>query len=176
MKARSASVAAALLGALLPAAAAVPAPPGRADVSAEDREYLNRAHRNNLLEIVAGHLTERGGCAAVRELGPRFAAHHTELDADLVAVATREGVTLYSVPEPGDLARLADLAARSGPDFDTAWLRDRIAAHAEAIAAGEREGRHGWSPEVKALAVRTEPVLRHHLAEAAAALDACTPG
>ncbi|WP_439380529.1 DUF4142 domain-containing protein [Amycolatopsis lexingtonensis] len=179
MKARSALAATALLGVLLPvapAAAATPAPPVRADVSAEDREYLNRTHQNNLFEIFTGDLTDRGKCAAVRELGPRFAAHHTELDADLIGVAAREGVTLYSVPEPGELAQIADLAARSGPDFDAAWLRDQIGAHLKAIALGERETRHGWSPEVKALAARSAPVLHHHLEEAVSALDVCRPG
>lgn len=178
MKARSAPVVAALLGVLLPvapAAAATPAPPSPADVSAEDREYLNRAHQDNLAEIVTGRLAERGTCAAVRELGPRFAAHHTDSDADLIAVATRESVTLYSVPDPGRLERIADVAARSGPDFDVAWLHDQIGAHLTALALADRETRQGWSPEVKALAARTEPMLRQHLQEAVTALDVCTP-
>ncbi|MGW5720156.1 DUF4142 domain-containing protein [Amycolatopsis sp. NPDC003865] len=179
MKARSALAAVAVLGVLLPvapAAAAAPAPPVRADVSAEDREYLNRTHQNNLFEIFTGDLTGRGKCLAVRELGPRFAAHHTDLDAELVGVAAREGVTLYSVPEPGQLARIADLAVRSGADFDAAWLREQIAAHLEAIALADVETRHGWSAEVKALAARSAPVLHHHFEEVVSALNACTPG
>ncbi|MEU4250165.1 DUF4142 domain-containing protein [Amycolatopsis sp. NPDC026612] len=179
MKARSTLFAAAVLGALLaaaPAAAAAPAPaarPAQADVSAQDREYLNRTHQNNLYEIVTGTLAERGGCARVRELGPRFAEHHTALDADLIAVATGTGVMLYSVPDNDQLTQIADLAARSGRDFDTAWLRDQVAAHLRATALGEWETRYGWSSAVKALAARSEPVLRHHLDETLAAIEAC---
>jgi putative membrane protein len=177
MKARSALVVAALLGVLLPVAPAASAEPApRADVSPQDREYLNRTHQDNLFEIVAGNLADRGSCARVRELGREFVAHHTELDAELIAVAARDAVTLYSVPDPGELAQIADLAARSGPDFDAAWLRDQIAAHLQAVALGERETRYGWSPEVKALADRSAPVLRHHLQEAVTALGTCTPG
>lgn len=168
---RSIAVIAAVLGALLPAT-----PASAADVSTQDREYLNRTHQNNLFEIVTGNLAERGQCARVRELGPRFAAHHTALDADLVAVATRVAVPLYSVPEVNQLAQITDLASRSGPDFDAAWLRDQWAAHVRAIELGEREQRSGWSPEVKALAVRSEPVLRHHLEEVVEAAAECTPG
>ncbi|WP_206795471.1 DUF4142 domain-containing protein [Amycolatopsis sp. MtRt-6] len=171
MKARTALATAVLIGVLLPAAPAAAAPPPRAGVSTEDREYLNRAHQNNLFEIITGHLTDRASCAKVRQLGPRFAAHHTALDADLVGVATREGVPLYSVPEP--LTRIADLAARSGPDFDKAWLHDQLAAHVSAIESSERETRQGWSPEVKDLAARSVPVLRHHLEEVVSALEAC---
>ncbi|SEC73226.1 putative membrane protein [Amycolatopsis tolypomycina] len=168
MKALTAAVS---LCALFPAAAAATPPPARTDVSAEDREYLNRAHQNNLFEIITSHLTDRASCAEVRRLAPEFAAHHTALDADLVSVATREGVTLYSVPEP--LPRIADLAARSGPDFDKAWLNAQQEAHISAIATIEREARQGWSPEVKDLAARAAPVLHHHLEEVLAATDAC---
>ncbi|HWD02694.1 MAG TPA: DUF4142 domain-containing protein [Amycolatopsis sp.] len=178
MNIRSASVVAAVLGVLLPvvpAAGAAP-PPVRSDVSQQDREYLNRTHQDNLFEIVTGNLGDRGSCARVRELGPRFAAHHTELDADLVAVSAQAAVTLYSVPDPGQLRQIADLSARSGGDFDTAWLRDQVAAHLRGLAQGERETRNGWSPEVKALAARSAPVLWHHLDEVRAAVATCTPG
>ncbi|WIV54719.1 DUF4142 domain-containing protein [Amycolatopsis nalaikhensis] len=175
MNVRSTVVTAAALGVLLataPAAAAAV----RVDVSAQDRAYLNQAHQNNLFEIVAGNLVDRGGCARVRELGPRFAAHHTALDAELIGVATRTDTTLYSVPDPGQLTRIADLSTRSGDDFDTAWLRDQLAAHLRGLAEGEVETRSGWSPEVKDLAARTAPVLRHHLEEVVAAMAECTPG
>jgi putative membrane protein len=179
MKARSVLVAAAVLGALLagaPAVSAAPAPPTRADVSRQDREYLNRIHQTDLFEIIAGRLADRGGCARVRELGHEFAEHHTALDADLIGVAARNAVPLYSVPEPEQLGQIADLAARSGGDFDVTWLRDQIAAHVRALAAGEAETSYGWSAEVRALAARSEPVLRHHLEQATAALETCTPG
>ncbi|WP_051767608.1 DUF4142 domain-containing protein [Amycolatopsis vancoresmycina] len=179
MRARSAVVAAAVLGVLLPGApavAAAPAAPIRADVSPQDREYLNRVHQADLFEIVAGRLADRGACARVRELGQEFAEHHTALDADLIGVAARAAVPLYSVPEPEQLGQIADLAARSGADFDGAWLRDQIAAHVRVLAVGDAETRYGWSAEVRALAVRAEPVLRHHLEEAVGALETCPPG
>lgn len=64
-------------------------------------------------------------------------------------------------------------AARSGPDFDKVWLLDQLAAHVSAIALTDRETRQGWSPEVKDLAARSAPVLRHHLEEVVSALEAC---
>ncbi|MGW3965126.1 DUF4142 domain-containing protein [Amycolatopsis sp. NPDC005003] len=179
MRARFALVIAAVLGLLpasAPAASAAPAAPVRADVSQQDREYLNRAHQANLYEIVTGRLAARGTCARVRELGQEFAEHHTALDADLIGVAARVAVPLYSVPEPGQLAEIADLSVRSGPDFDLTWLRDQIAAHVRTVALAEAETGYGWSAEVRALAARSEPVLRRHLEEAVAALETCTTG
>jgi putative membrane protein len=171
MKALFSPIAAALLGVLLMATPASAAEPG--GVSQQDREYLNRAHQDNLFEIVSGNLVNRGSCLRVRELGPRFVAHHTALDTELAAVATRNGVPLYSAPDSAQLSRIADEAFRIGPDFDAAWLRDQIAAHRQGIAVAEWETQYGWSPDVKELAARSAPVLREHLDEATAAAGTC---
>jgi putative membrane protein len=171
MNARLSSFAAVVLGVLLiaaPASAAVPA-----DVSPQDREYLNRAHQGNLFEMVTGNLVDRGDCTRVRELGAQFTAHHTALDADLVAVAAGTGVTLYSAPDSIQLADIADEAARTGRDFDLAWLRDQIAEHHRGISLAERETRYGWSSAVKELAARSAPVLQGHLDDVLAALETC---
>lgn len=162
-----------LLGLLLMATpASATEQPG---VSQQDREYLNRAHQNNLFEIVSGNLTNRGTCLRVRDLGPRFAAHHTALDTDLVTVATGNGVPLYSAPDATQLTRIADEAFRTGRDFDNAWLQDQLTTHREGIALADWETRYGWSPDVRKLAARSAPVLREHLDEVRAAAETCDP-
>ncbi|MEU5259616.1 DUF4142 domain-containing protein [Amycolatopsis sp. NPDC021455] len=171
MKARFSAIAVALLAVLLVATPASAAEPPT--VSAQDREYLNRAHGDNLFEIVSGNLVNRGSCARVHELGPEFVAHHTALDTELVAVATENGVPLYSAPGSAHLDRIADEAFRTGRDFDIAWLRDQIVVHQQGIAVAEWETRYGWSPDVKKLAARSIPVLQEHLDEATAALETC---
>jgi putative membrane protein len=150
-------------------------PTGPADgVSDQDRYYANFAHQNNLFETTTGTMAEtKGVCRRVRELGAEFAEHHLALDADLVAVAARNQIVLDAPPNPVFTAALADLAARSGPDFDRAWLRDQIAVHQQALAYGDKEIRYGRSSDVKGLAQASAPILAGHLAEAEAALADC---
>jgi putative membrane protein len=156
------------------AGAARPTAPNEG-VSDQDRYYANSTHQNNLFETTTGTMAEtKGVCRRVRELGAQFAEHHLALDADLIAVATRNGIVLDAPPDPVLAAALADLAARSGTDFDAAWLRDQIAVHELALALGDREIRYGWSSDVKEVAATSAPVLKYHLDEATAALTACT--
>ncbi len=169
--------AAALAGILLtaPAAQAASAGPRPADTSELDRQYLNRAHQDNLFEIITGDLAaSKGLCPQVRTLGAEFADHHLALDADLIAVSAREGVPLAGSPDPGQLGEIAGLVIRSGPDFDLTWLQDQIDVHVRDLKLGELELTFGWSPEVKRLALEAAPVLQHHLDETTAALATCT--
>ena len=143
-------------------------------VSDQDRYYANAAHQNNLFETTTGAMAEtKGVCRRVRELGAEFAEHHLTMDADLIAVATRQGIVLDAPPDPVLSAALADLATRTGPDFDVTWLRDQVSVHQRALALGDREIRYGWSSEVKNFALASAPALESHLGEAEAALTAC---
>lgn len=146
-------------------------------VSDQDRYYANAAHQNNIFETTTGAIAQaKGLCRLVRELGAEFAQHHLALDADLVAVATRHAIVLDAPPDPELAAALADLTARSGPDFDLAWLRDQISVHQRALELGDLELRYGWSSDVKAVALASAPVLENHLRQAEAALTACGGG
>ncbi|HTI21627.1 MAG TPA: DUF4142 domain-containing protein [Kutzneria sp.] len=169
-----------LLGALVAwsppsAVAAVPGAKIQAEgVSDQDRRYANAAHQNNQFEMTTGAMAEtKGTCRRVRELGAEFAEHHLALDADLLAVTARQGIVLDAPPDPVLAAALTDLVARSGPDFDAAWLRDQIAVHQRALADGDQELRYGWSSDVKGEALVMARVLTAHLGEAEAALAAC---
>lgn len=147
---------------------------GVRQLSQQDRVFLERSHQNNLTEIIAGDLAvKKGECPQVRELGAMLITHHLALDAEVTAVATRYGVPLPQAPSAEQAAELSDLAWRSGRDFDMAWLRFAIITHVQALALGEQEILLGQQPDVKQVAVKAQPVLRHHLEQAVAAWEKC---
>jgi putative membrane protein len=55
-----------------------------------------------------------------------------------------------------------------------AWLRFAVITHVQALTLGEQEILLGQAPDVKQLAVKAQPILRHHLEQALAAWEKCT--
>jgi putative membrane protein len=149
--------------AMLGLAAAGPdeaAPP----VSAQDRAFMVTAHRSNLTAIAAGQaVRQKASATEVRALAGRLVADHHNLDAELQDVAARLGVALPDRPATGQQRQLAGLTARTGADFDRAWIASQIAGDRQAVAAGHAALSGDGLAEVIALARSATPVLEQHL-------------
>jgi len=166
---RSAALAGAALAVAAVAAAAIAAAATGAVArslapSGQDESYLAAAHQGNLTMIEAGQLAERKGTnSVVRRLSTEFVADHTRMDDEVSAVAHRLNVSLPVLPSQTQEAQLATLSATSGTAFDAAWLQSQLAAHRQAMTAGQTELAHGTDPAVTALARQGEPVVHTHL-------------
>jgi len=150
-----------VLALLWPAAAnpSEAAPP----ISAQDRAFLVAAHRSNLTAIAAGQAArQKASATGVRALAGRLVADRHNLDAELQDVAARLGVTLPNGPAAGQQRQLAGLTARTGADFDRAWIASQIAGDQQAITAGQA-ALSGGSATIIALARSATPVLQQHL-------------
>jgi putative membrane protein len=133
-------------------------------ISRQDRMFLKKAHQGNLTEIKAGQLALRKGqCEAVKRIARMFTVDHSRMDIEVRALADRFDVRLPNAPSAAQQRQIAKLATLSGREFDTAWLRQQSVWHHEAIELGRQQLSHGRSPEVKALAKKAAPVIRHHL-------------
>ncbi|GAA2901190.1 hypothetical protein GCM10010517_66960 [Streptosporangium fragile] len=149
-------------------AGAVTPPPA---LNRQDKVFLARAHQGNLAEIEAGRAAQektvgqevRESGEIVRELGMKLVVDHVKLDADLRRVAGQLGVELPDGPSGEQRRQLDEVLAKSGVEFDQAWLAAQIAAHRQTLAEGRRELQKGSSPEVKQLAADAAPVVREHL-------------
>jgi putative membrane protein len=134
------------------------------DISRQDRMFLRKAHQGNLAEIKAGWLALRKGrCEAVRHLAHVLIKDHSRMDTDIRALAARFNVRLPKAPSAAQQRQLAKVAALTGREFDGAWLRLQAAWHRETIELIRQQLSHGRSPEVKALAKKAAPVIKHHL-------------
>ena len=149
----------------------VPGTAAQAAPSSQDTTYLKAAHQSNLAEIAGGKLAQqKGDSQDVKELGARFVADHTKLDAALKKTASALGVDLPSAPNPAQQALAERYRAASGSSFDTLFVSTQMDAHMQAMQAGETELAKGSDAQVKKAARSAAPVIAsHHRALSAAA-------
>jgi putative membrane protein len=154
-----------------PATAASAAPSG------QDADYLKAAHQSNLAEISGGRIAEQKATSqAVKDLGARFVADHTKLDAALRKTAAALDVTLPTAPNAEQQAVAARYRAASGQDFDALFVSTQMTAHMKAMALGQTEVDNGADAQAKKVATAAAPVIAsHHSALEAAARDLGVP-
>ncbi|MFC0866307.1 DUF4142 domain-containing protein [Sphaerimonospora cavernae] len=139
------------------------APP---NVNEQDRGFLTALHEGNLAEIQAGKAAKRQAShEEVREVGKMLVYDHKKLDKEVTQVAGDLGVDLPSSPSAKQQAELEQITAKSGTEFDRAWLEAEVAEHRADLAAGAKQLSEGSSEEVKQLARDAEPVVQEHLDE-----------
>ncbi|MFI7611601.1 DUF4142 domain-containing protein [Nonomuraea terrae] len=134
------------------------------ELNDQDRTFLVQAHQANLAEIQAG--TAAGDKAAteeIREVGTILVRDHTTLDRAVKREADQADVDLPSEPNPQQRAALAQVSAKSGEDFDEAWVASQITGHRQTLAAIEEQLRNGANPDVKKVASDARPVVQMHL-------------
>ena len=151
-----------------PPAAAPPAPPIPAPTVAapafSDQDFVNRAAAGTALEIETGRLAGMAaGSRAVRAFGRHIAVEHSRLNAQVMALAQREGMVPNAAP-PGP----GQLAALEGPEFDRQYIADQVNTLQQALALFESEVQSGQDPRLRNMAARSLPILRRDLARAQA--------
>lgn len=155
----------------------VPALPASAAPSDQDAAFLKAAHQSNLAEIAGGKLAQqKGDSSAVKELGARFVADHTKLDAALSDTASALGVDLPSAPNAQQRALAKKYEAASGRSFDTLFVSTQMTAHMAAMALGQKEIANGRDAQAKKVAQTAAPVVAsHHTALRSAARSLGVP-
>ena len=152
-------VAAALVALTGPAAAQIQL------VNEADREFVSRAATGGTAEVELGRVaTQRAVRPSVRSFAERMVADHGRANAELAALAGREGLDVPTAFEPSQQAMRDRLSGLSGPDFDRAYMSEIVRDHTEDIALFERAAEISSDPDLKAWAARSLPMLRDHLA------------
>lgn len=142
---------------LLPATAAAAAP------SDQDTTFLKAAHQSNLAEIATGKLAQQKAASKqVKDLGARWVADHTKLDATLTDTAEALGVDLPDAPNAEQRALARRYQAASGSDFDALWIPTQMDAHMKAMRLGDQEVAKGSDAQAKKVAQSSAPVVAAH--------------
>lgn len=153
-----------LLSALFVSALSFGAFAAPAQVSHQDQTWLKAAHQVNLEEMQSGELASQQGHAEdVRSTGQTLASDHRNFDAKLKPVAQQLNVSLPDQPTSKAQKQMKMLKAKNGMAFDTAYVKDEIKGHKQAIAKTKHEIADGSSSQVKQLAQQCLPVLEKHL-------------
>jgi putative membrane protein len=136
-------------------------------VSKADQNFAVDAANAGMTEVQAGQLAEQKGMEKeVKDYGRMMVRDHTEAADRLKAIASTKNITLPAAISPDMQKNLDDLQAKTGKDFDKAYLDRMVSDHKKVISAFEDESKNGSDADIRAFADSTLHTLRHHLDEA----------
>lgn len=142
-----------------PAAAAEPQP-----LTEPDRQLLIAVRQLGLWEIPTGQQAlERARSPIVKDVGTRVLTDHTQLEEEVRAVADQLGVPLPSEPSAEQQAWMAELATKTGADYDQAFT-NRLRAADGTVFPMIAQVRVGTKNDaIRAFAGKAGDVLTSHL-------------
>lgn len=145
---------------------------GETTLSRADRTFLENAVQGSHAEIEGSKMAqEKSQSAEVEEFAAAMIKDHTAMIKEVTALAQLKGYTPPDGPSVMQRTELTALGALTGNAFDKMYVdRLGIASHEATIEQFEAAAKDADDPEVKALAEKTLPKLKHHL-EMAQALN-----
>jgi len=161
----------AVLLAVVPLLIATPAlaQQGSSAINQSGKEFLDFAAQVNQSEIQGGLAAEKKADApAVRAFARLMVLDHTELESQLAAVATENGVQLPNGPSEQAKQQMATLQEMAGAKFDAAYMQHMVQGHEQAVQRFKSEKGQAQSQPVQAVVAATLPIIEQHLALAQA--------
>lgn len=128
--------------------------------------FANTAAASDAFEVASSKLADaNGSSAAVKRFATQMIAAHTESTAKLksTTAALSPPITPDPTLTPDQQAKLDDLKAKKGAEFDAAYVSDQVAAHEQTLSALQAYSTGGEVPELKAFATALAPKVAAHL-------------
>ena len=140
------------------------APQARADVPPADKIFASKAAAGGLAEVDLGRLAEQNaGSANVKAFAQRMVTDHTQANQELMAIASKAGLDLPSMPDDESKSVMSKLKGEKGPAFDKVYVGEMVQDHQKDVADFEKEATSGQDPALKNFAMKYLPVLKQHL-------------
>jgi putative membrane protein len=130
-----------------------------------DSEFMTKAASGGILEVQLGkEVTQRATSPEAKQAARMMVTDHTKANDELKALAVKKNITLP--PTLGDDQKKVfdDVLAKKGTDLDKEYVKEMVKDHQEDIKAFTEASEKAGDPEIKALAAKTVPVLKMHLA------------
>ena len=133
-------------------------------LSRGDNSFAKDAAEGGMAEVKMGQLAQTNAMnAKVKMFGERMVTDHTKMGDELKGVASRKNITLPSDISSKQQSTYKTLSAKTGADFDKAYISDMVKDHEEDIAAFQKEANSGTDEDLKAFASKALPTLQEHL-------------
>ena len=121
-------------------------------------QFYKEALTGGEKEIAEGRMAEKNGTTAVKDLAQMIVKDHQALDSKVKAAA---GGAVSA-----GMADTSALTAKTGAEFDRAYVDALVTDHRKDIAAFENASKNASTDEAKKIARDALPTLRKHLAAA----------
>lgn len=129
-----------------------------------DASFALEAANGGMAEVELGKLAQQKATdAKVKEFASMMVTDHSKANEELKAIAAAKQITLPTVPNPDKQTIKKELSAKSGDDFDKAYVAEMVKDHQKDISLFEQAQKTLQDPELKQFVERTLPVLRKHM-------------
>ena len=133
-------------------------------VSSDDAKFAVAAANGGMAEVELGKLAQQKAAGSkVKDFGAMMVTDHTKAGDELKALAKSKNITLPAAIDADEQKVKDDLSAKSGADFDKAYVSNMIDDHKKDIKDFEDASKNVKDPDLKAFAVKTLPTLKMHL-------------
>lgn len=133
-------------------------------VVADDAKFAVDAANGGMTEIQLSQLaTTKAVNSKVKDFANMMITDHTKAGDSLKAVATTKNITLPDSVNADSKKAIADLSAKSGADFDKAYVDKMVADHKATVDMFESASKSLKDPDLKAFVDKTLPTIKGHL-------------
>lgn len=133
-------------------------------ISGPDAKFAVDAANGGLAEVELGKLAQqRASNSQVKAFGAMMVEDHSMANMELKELASKKRITLPDSAGLEEQKLKAELQAKSGSEFDKAYVAAMVKDHQEDIKAFEDARKLVKYPEMTALIDKTLPMLKKHL-------------
>ncbi|TSD64822.1 DUF4142 domain-containing protein [Inquilinus sp. KBS0705] len=131
-----------------------------------DAKFATDAANAGMAEVAAGKLaSEKATNAQVKDFANMMVMDHTKANEELMAIAKTKNITLPTAPDADHQKMLTDLSAKSGAEFDKAYVDAMVNGHKKVASMLEDASKKCKDSELMAFATKTLPTVKAHLAK-----------
>lgn len=133
-------------------------------IAEKDADFATEAANGGMTEVELGKLAQQKATdARVKEFGSMMVTDHSKANDELKALAQSKGITLPTAPGDDERKTMQELAAKSGKDFDDAYVDEMVEDHQKDVAFFENALNEVQDTDLKQFIQKTLPVLKKHL-------------
>lgn len=134
--------------------------------AASDTAFANKAVIGGMAEVALGKMAAaKGASSEVRNFGKMMVSDHTKANEELMGIAKKNNISLPTGLDAEHQAKSDSLNKLSGKDFDKAYIKAMVDDHQRTLAIMNKQASGGQDVDFKAFAVKTAPIVKHHLDE-----------
>jgi putative membrane protein len=133
-------------------------------ISGPDAKFAVEAANGGLTEVELGQLAqEKASRTEVKNFGAMMVKDHSMANMEMKALAKSKSITLPDSISSEEQELKKQLSAKSGAEFDKAYVSAMVEDHKKDIAAFEEARKKVKYPEMTALIDKSLPMLKKHL-------------
>jgi putative membrane protein len=126
-------------------------------------KFMQQAASSGKFEVATGRLASQQGMSSeVKSFGSMMVTDHSKANAELMALAASEGVTLPDTFDTAKQAKYSTLSQLTGVNFDKRYMDEMVLAHDADVAKFDSASKFANDAEVRAWAAKQLPVLQMH--------------